>query len=81
MPENVTTTEISQMFRLILHFEGISKPNPQGYKLLNEILMTNNMTVASVLKELSPNCDIASSKVTDEKCSFHNFRYRHFGKM
>lgn len=57
MPDNVTTTDMSQMFRLILHFEGISKPDPKGYELLHEILLANNMTVTSVLKELSPNCN------------------------
>lgn len=44
------------MFRYILHFEGISKPDPKGYEVLNEILVNNNMTVASVLRAISPNC-------------------------
>ncbi|KAG4071872.1 hypothetical protein HA402_006033 [Bradysia odoriphaga] len=56
LPDNVTSTELSKMFRLLLHFEGISKPDPNGYALLNEILISNNMTVPSVFKEISPNC-------------------------
>lgn len=48
---------MSQMFRLILHFEGISKPDPEGYQRLHEILLANNMTVTSVLKALTPNCN------------------------
>lgn len=44
------------MFRLVLHFEGISKADPEGYKLLNDILVDNNMTVSSVLAEISPKC-------------------------
>lgn len=78
---NMTVTELSQMFRLILHFEGISKPNPSGYEILNEIFLKNNMTVTSVIKELSPKCMYFAVKYQQYNFFIYLIRFGYARKM
>lgn len=55
-PNHVTSDELSDMFRLILHFQAIGVQNQTEYELLHSILQTNNLSVLNVATTLKPTC-------------------------
>lgn len=56
-PNNVTPDELSNMFRLILHFQMIGLTNQTQYELLHSILQTNNVSMVNLTTILRPKCD------------------------
>lgn len=55
-PSHVTSDELSNMFRLILHFQAIGVQNQTEYEFLHSILQMNNLSVANLTKALKPTC-------------------------
>lgn len=55
-PENVTAEQLSLMFRMILHFEGIGQASDKEYEQIAEILKQNNVTATNLIARLAPKC-------------------------
>lgn len=55
-PGNVSADSLSQMFKLILHFEGIGQASSAEYNELNDILKMNNISIVQVLHRITPKC-------------------------
>lgn len=55
-PENMTADQLSLMFRMILHFEGIGYATDAAYNELDDILRENNVTATSLLSRMAPKC-------------------------
>lgn len=55
-PGNVSADSLSQMFKLILHFEGIGQASSAEYIELHDILKINNITVVHLLHRITPKC-------------------------
>lgn len=55
-PNDVTPDKLSQLFRLILHFQGVGKPNQTEYELLHNILQTNKFGMLNLTNILKPKC-------------------------
>ena len=58
-PENMTAEDLSQLFRLILHFEGIGTANTTEYKILQNILRVNKLNINTVVDGIRPKCSFA----------------------
>lgn len=56
-PPDVTPDNLSQMFKYVLHFEGIGVASNDEYKKLQRILETNNLTVLQLMTKIAPRCD------------------------
>lgn len=56
-PNHVTPDELSNLFRLILHFQGIGVQNQTEYELLHGILQMNNLSVVNLASALKPTCN------------------------
>lgn len=56
-PSNVTPDELSNMFRLILHFQAIGVQNQTEYELLHSILQMNNLSMVNLTTVLKPSCN------------------------
>lgn len=56
-PNNVSPDELSNMFRLILHFQAIGTPNQTEYDLLHSILQMNNLSMVNLTSTLKPTCN------------------------
>lgn len=55
-PGNVSADRLSQMFKLILHFEGIGQASNAEYMELDEILKMNNISIVYLLHRITPKC-------------------------
>lgn len=55
-PDNLTDLELSHMFRLALHFEGIGHARDDEYAQLHAILQQNNISVARLMRRIAPRC-------------------------
>lgn len=55
-PDNLTDLELSRMFRLVLHFEGIGRASVEQYAQLDAILRQNDLSVASLMRNIAPRC-------------------------
>lgn len=55
-PGNVSAESLSQMFKLMLHFEGIGQASSAEYIELHGILKMNNITVVQLLHRITPKC-------------------------
>lgn len=56
-PNHVTSEKLSNLFRLILHFQAVGVQNETEYKLLHSILQMNNLSVVNLTTTLKPTCD------------------------
>ena len=52
----MTAENLSQLFRLILHFEGIGTAEPSEYIKLDHILRANKLNINAVLHVIRPHC-------------------------
>lgn len=55
-PNHITPDELSQLFRFVLHFQGIGIANQTGYELLHRILQANNLSVGKLITIIRPTC-------------------------
>lgn len=55
-PDNVSADSLSQMFKLILHFEGIGQASSSEYIELHDILKMNNISIVQLLNRITPKC-------------------------
>lgn len=55
-PSNLTKEQLAEMFSLIMHFHGLSTPKEKEYIELNDVLRQNNISVATVMAIIAPNC-------------------------
>lgn len=55
-PNQVTSDELSNMFRLILHFQAIGVQNQSEYELLHSILQMNNLSMVNLTTAVRPTC-------------------------
>lgn len=53
---NVTDLELSHMFRMALHFEGVGRATPAAYEQLNGVLKLNNLTIGQLMRRIGPRC-------------------------
>uniref|UniRef100_A0A182QKV6 Sodium channel protein Nach n=1 Tax=Anopheles farauti TaxID=69004 RepID=A0A182QKV6_9DIPT len=55
-PGNMTAAELSALFRLFLHVTGLAQPDPVQYRLLHDIMLTNNLEIPQLMGEFTPPC-------------------------
>ncbi|KFB35480.1 AGAP009590-PA-like protein [Anopheles sinensis] len=56
-PANMTALELSSMFRLLLHVSGVGEgTDPAQYRVLHDILLSNNLEVPQLIGEFAPSC-------------------------
>uniref|UniRef100_A0A182INY8 Uncharacterized protein n=1 Tax=Anopheles atroparvus TaxID=41427 RepID=A0A182INY8_ANOAO len=56
-PGNLSATELSSMFRMLLHISGVGgETNRSQYRQLHDILLMNNLEVPQLMGEFSPPC-------------------------
>ena len=52
----MSAEDLSQLFRLILHFEGIGQSEPSEYVKIQNILRINKLNVNAVMEVIRPTC-------------------------
>lgn len=56
-PPTMSASELSRMFRLILHFHGNGNASTEEYNQLHEILQSNGVGVADLMQSVAPKCN------------------------
>lgn len=55
-PSNISKDRLANMFSLITHFHGLTPSREDEYRELNEVLRQNNVSVATVMASVAPDC-------------------------
>lgn len=56
-PNDTTPEQLSKLFALVLHFDGVGQAPPEDYERLHKILQSNKMNVANLTSALKPSCN------------------------
>lgn len=56
-PNNITVDKLSNMFKLMLHFQGVGIASETEYQTLHRILQTNNKTINGLMDYFAPKCE------------------------
>lgn len=55
-PKDISPERLSKLFQLLLHFQGVGDDATEDYKLLHNILQSNQMNVMNLSSTLKPKC-------------------------
>lgn len=55
-PYNISVDQMTKMFSLLLHFQGVGNASKLEYTELHNILQTNNISVTGLVSKLVPTC-------------------------
>lgn len=70
-PSGVTVEQLSRMFRLALHFQGVGNATQEEYDKLHDILQENRISVMNLTQTLVPSC-----KDLLERCMWKGIQMR-----
>lgn len=56
-PNDTTPEQLSRLFTLVLHFNGVGQAPQSDYDLLHKILQTNKMNMMNLTNGLRPSCN------------------------